>query len=328
MVTPFGVSQDYVIIDVISLRNKLLIATNHRTNTATSKLFLLDPYAPGLLYTFDDIYETNLYNIQTLKLVEGEVKVISGNVDYTINNWTGGDYVIPSRKIPVDTTSALNINRQAVDVKRNTMYFGTNNSVSGMRAGIYTYGRDTDQDPWCISNEHINESADVSSVDYRAIKWWHYAGDEVLFANWYDGTNYNASRLTTTKADGVFETVWFRPYPGHKSQILDMTVFTQSIPASCSYVISHMIDGQASPGTTIATVSTLDTVKAVIRNNKTIVSTYKTSDGTSSDVISTPTAAWRKGYKHKIRIAYTSSTTTAVEIEKIKLYVRKQENVN
>ena len=257
-------------------------------------------------------------------MVEGQVKIITSTGDYAVNDWLGGDYIIPSKVIPINTTSPISVYRTAVDVRKNTMYFGTDNQITGFNGGIYTYGRATDQDPWCISNEHINHSADVSSVTYRHAKWFNISGDERLYVNWWDNTNattnFRASQLTTTKADGVFETVWFRPYPGHKSQILDMTVFTEAIPASCSYVIKHKVDGGSY--NTIATVSTANAIKAVLRNNKTIVST------SSADTIGTPTTAFAKGYKHKIRIEFTSSTTTAVEIEKIKLFVRKQENVN
>lgn len=326
--TPFALPSKYRIKDAIPYRNKILIAANHQALTETSKLFLLDPYAPGLLYTFDDIYETNFYNIRAIRIVEGGVKVITATGDYVISDWVGGDYIIPSRVIPVATTSPLSMYRTAVDVRRNTMYFGTDNQVSGMNGGVYTYGRATNLDPWAVSNEHINHSADVSSVTYRHAKWWNSStggsdvkGDERLYVNWWDNTsataNFRISQLTTTKADGVFETVWFRPYPGLKSQIRKMTIYTEAIPASCSFVIKEQVDGQSA--VTIATISTQNAVKTVIGNNRAIISTV------SADTVTTPTAAFQKGWKHKIRIEFTSNSTNAVEIEKIKLRVATED---
>lgn len=324
LITPVDIPTDYVIVDAISLRNKILIAGNHRTNSLTSKLFLYDPYSPLGLYTFDDIFETSFYNIQAIRVVEGVVKVITATGDYGINDWIGGDYIVPSRKLSVGTVSAINVNRTAVDLRRNTMYFGTNNSISGFNAGIYTYGRDTTQDPWSVSNEHINHSADVSSVNYRHIKWWNLAGDERLYANWYDGTNYGMSRLGTSKANGIYETVNFRPFQGLKSQIVKATIYHEPIPASCSYVVSEKKDGGNYTAIT-GSIGTANAVKTVIRNNSITVVTASAETTIQIGAGTSLLSAFLKGYKHKLKVAFTSNSTDAVKIEKIKLRVRTEE---
>lgn len=304
LITPVDLEPNYSIVDAVSHGNQIIIAANDVTNSTTSKLFLYDPYSSTGLYTFDDIYDTHTFNIQAIRMVEGTLKVITALGDYRILDWRGGNVFLPNRKVKVGSTTQFYARRSTFDVKDNIMYFGTNNSVSGFSNGIYAYGRSTPNDNQILHSAHINDASDVSSIDYRALKWITVGGESNLFAGYYDGANYQLARIGTNYSDNLqYDSIWFRPFRGLKSQCIKATSFFEPLPASCTITLNMAKDGGAFPGTVIGTASGTGEVLKEITN-------------------ATATTAFQKGYRHKIRITMNSDAATRPQLEAIKLRFR------
>jgi len=303
-ITPIDLEPNYTIVDAISYGNQILMAANDVTNSVTSKLFLYDPYSSTGIYTFDDIYDTHTFNIQAIKMVEGTVKVITALRDYRILDWRGGNVFTPNRKIKVGSDTQFYARRSAFDVKDNIMYFGTNNAVSGFSNGIYAYGRSSSDSAQIVHSAYINDASDVSSIDYRALKWITIGGASNLFAGYYDGSNYQLARIGTNYSDDLqYDSIWFRPFAGLKSQCVKATLFFEPLPASDTITLNMAKDGGAFPGTVIGTASGTGEVQTIITN-------------------ATATTKFQEGYRHKVRITMNSTTTTRPQLEAIKLRFR------
>jgi hypothetical protein len=265
---------------------------------------LYDPYSTTGLYTFDDIYDTHTFNIQAIREVEGTVKVITALGDYRILDWRGGNVFTPAKKVKVGSTTQFYARRSAFDVKDNVMYFGTNNTVSGFNNGIYAYGRSTIDNEQIVHSAHINDALDVSSIDYRALKWVTIGGASNLFAGYYDGANYQLARIGTNYSDNLqYDSIWFRPFGGLKSQCIKATLFFEPLPANCTITLNMAKDGGSFPGTVIGTASGTGEVLKEITN-------------------ATATTAFQKGYRHKIRLTMNSDVATRPQLETIKLKFR------
>ncbi len=316
LVQPFAIPANYRIVDAISYGHYILVAANDGDGAGvssgasrTSKLFLIDPYSNVGIYTFDEVYDTGTYKIQAIALVEGGVKIITALYDYYIWDWLGGNAFVKEKRLNVGSTTQFTARRTAIDVKDNVLYMGTNNSVSGFNNGIYAYGRERTEDPKVIFNAYINPSDDVSSIDYRAVKWVEDAGNQVLLASWYDGTNYKMSRTDTSRdtANFSYESVYFRPWRNLKSQCVKATFFHSPLAASNTFTLAMKRDDDSSFTTIDTAVGTANTSETILRNN----------DSTLSN-------NFLKGWRHKARFTVASAATT-LKLEAIKFRFRTAE---
>lgn len=313
LITPFSIPANYRIVDAISYGHYILVAANDGDNAGvssgasrTSKLFLLDPYSGIGTYTFDDIYDTGTYEIQAIALVEGGVKIITALYDYFIWNWNGGNSFSKEKRLNVGSTTSFKIRRTAIDVKDNILYMGMNNSISGFNNGIYAYGRERTENPKVIYNAYVNPSDDVSSIDYRAIKWVEDAGNQVLLASWYDGTNYKMSRTDTSRdvTNFSYESIYFRPWRNLKSQCLKATFFHSPLAANNTFTFAMKRDDDSSFTTIDTGVGTAGTSETILRNN---------DSGLSANFL--------KGWRHKAKFTVASAATT-LKLEAIAMKFR------
>jgi len=322
-------------VDAISYGNKVLIAANS-TNGETSKLFIWDPYQ-SLVYTYDDVYDTKVFRICAIRNVAGRVIIITADFDYKIWQWTGGDNLILLKTLKVgDYNTDFTVKPWAVDVKDGILYFGTYCAVAGFKNGIYAFGFNNDGSTF-LYNAFLSLSAaspltyDSSLQYFKAIKWYDdknaygsSLGEIGLFATAYDATNgayrnleftigsaRSAGSATLAENGCVYESVWMRPFPGLKSQILKATLFHEAFGANTTIRISHKKDGD-SGYTAIATCKGNTEFKTIIGNNGFLTGG---ASGTFSN-------AFTKGHKHKIKI---DLMTADAQLEKIKLRFRTAE---
>ena len=107
------------------------------------------------------------------------------------------------------------------------------------------------------------------------------------------------------------ESVWMRPFPGLRSQIVKAWLYHEDLGASGTITMSSKVDTtDAVSYTTNFTANGNGSYLTVVGNNQVL-------KGTTS---ATP-VAFSSGRKHKIRIAMTSG----VQLEKIKLKIRTTE---
>lgn len=324
-ITPVDLPANYHIVNVISRGHYLLIAANDGNTSAitgssrTSKLFLWDPYAALGLYTFDDVYDTYAYGIQGIANMEGGVKVLTALYDYYILNWEGENYFSKEKRLNVGsatdwrvTTADIGapIRKTAIDVKDNVLYFGTNNNVSGFANGIYAYGRERPEDLRALQNAYVNHLNDVSSIDYRAIKWVVDSGNQVLFASWYDGTDYRLSRSGTDKdtANFNYQSIYFRPWRNRKSQCIKAVFFHAPLSSTDRFKFEMKRD-QDSAFTEIDTaIGTTGASETILLNN---------GSGLSANFLT--------GWRHKARVTITGGSTFRLEAIKFKFRTVEQE---
>ena len=317
LVTPFALPANYGIVDAISYGHYILIAANDGSNTAvtgagrTSKLFLLDPYSNSGVYTFDEIYDAQTYNIQGLALVEGRVKVITHAFDYFILDWSGQNFLSNEKKLKIESNgTATDIRRSAIDVKDNVLYFGTKGPSSGSSFvnGIYAYGREKSDSPPALQNAFINHSDTTDAVDYRAIKW-SMEGAQILFASWYDQTNYKMSRSSTSRdtANFKYQTIYFRPWRNLRSQPLRVTFYHTALGASDRFTFSMRRDEDAAFTEIDASVGATSSSETVLVNN---------NSGLSNNFLT--------GYKHQGQITVASGAT-GFQLEAIKFKFRSRD---
>ncbi len=308
-VTPFSVPLGYNIVQAISYGHYLLIAANDSAASRTSKLFLIDPYSNINIYTTDDTYDTGTFDIQSIALVEGGIKVITAMGDYFIKDWLGGNTFVNEKRLIVGSTSAFSIRPTAVDIKDNVLYFGTNNSISGFNNGIYAYGRERTEDSKVIHNAYVYHGDDVSNIDYRAIKWISDGDDILLHSAQFDGTTYTISRLGTSRdtSNFAYESIYFRPWRNLKSQCLKATFFHSPLAASNTFTLAMKRDDDANFTTIDTAVGTANTSETILRNND-----------------STLSANFLTGWRHKARFTVASGATT-LKLEAIKFKFRTVE---
>lgn len=303
--TPFSIPVGYSIVDTISYGHYLLCAANSSSSSATSKLFLIDPYSNYGFYTFDDIYDTGTYEIQKIQLVEGGVKILTALGDYYIWDWAGGNTFFKEKRLNVRSTSGFSVRPTACDVRDNIWYFGTNNSVSGFNNGIYAYGREKQENPKILHNAYVYHGDDVSSVDYRAIKWISDGDDMLLYSSQYDGTTYTCSRLSTARdiSNFIYESLFFRPWRNLRSQCIKATFYHEALGASDRFALNWKVDDPDNSFTEIDTaVGTTSDVETVLRNNMA---------GLTNNFLN--------GFRHKLRYTITGGEP---RIEAIKLTFR------
>jgi len=311
-ITPFNVGTDYRIVDVISWRQRLLIAANDINDARTSKLFLLDPLAPIPSHPFDDIYDTGTFRIQTLREVEGVIKVITALNYCQILDWEGGNVFRPIKRLDTGglTQAIAFIRPTAVTVAENVLYFGTRSTVAAFsEGGIYTYGRKFPGAPQALQLEKVNEDDNTDLIDHLAILQTSIDGVSNFYMSWFDETNYGMSRENTTRSTTLeYETVWTRPFPGLRSGVLKASLFHEDLGASGTITIQAQT-GASAAYATIFQASGNGSYQTVISNNSTLRGTATISN------------AFLKGTKHKFKVTMSNG----VQLEKMKFKFRQAE---
>lgn len=312
VITPFNVGNEYRIVDVISWRQRLLIAANDVNGARTSKLFLLDPLAQIPSHPFDDIYDTSTYRIQALRELEGTVKVITALNYCQILDWQGGNVFSPVKRLDTggNTQSFAFIRPTAVTVAENVLYFGTHNTDAQFdEGGIYAYGRKFPDAPQSLQLEKVNEDDNTTNLDHFAILQTSLNGESNFYMSWYDQSNYGMSRENTTRSTTLeYETVWIRPFPGLRSGVLKASLFHEDLGASGTITIQAQT-GSSGSFATIFQASGNGSFQTVISNNNTLRGTAIISN------------AFLKGTKHKFKVTMTNG----VQLEKMKFKFRQAE---
>ena len=345
-VTPSAAPSGYVIRDAITYGNKILVIANQvknqgiATNLADglfggSALFLYDPYAPGLLYTFDDWYKIQIPNVQGMRLVGGRVLIINADFDINIWEWLGSDVVKKVATIPVNyyDSTYFGVRWNSITQTANKLLFGTTSyngqiPTSGdryLRHGIYAYGYEKEGQSWALQNFIVpatgsnSTNLDLTEVDFRAVSLITADGAGSLFGlggsiqylynTWYDtdATAYRNGVLqlgnTSYSADCAWESTWVRPIPGRKTIPLKM----QLKGAAGTIIVKQMVDDD-SGFTTIDTISSYTDEEAELAMNS----------------IANPlTANFLTGHRHKFRFELNSASTT--KLEKVKLQFRSNQ---
>ena len=317
-VTPFTLPEGYSIVDAISKGHYLIVAANDTTYSKTSKLFVIDPYTGVGIYTFDDIYDTQTYGIQALASVEGGIKLITFQNDLKIIAWGGGDYFPQEKRLNVgDTAGTTTVRRTAVDIKDRILYMGTNSTLSGFNNGIYAYGREKPEDVKAISNAFLNHSNTLASIDYRALKWMIFgptgsptnaAGKSIWFASWYNGTDYDMSRLNYSNATPmVFHSTWFRPWRNLRSQCIKATIFHAPLSSTDRFDFDWAVNG--------GSFSEIETSNGATDGSETIL--FNNQAGLTNN--------FPNGWRHKFRLERTDGSTLKIEAIKLKMRTSEQE---
>lgn len=347
-VTPASAPSGYVIRDAITYGNKILVIANQvknqgiATNLANgvgdgSAIFLYDPYAPGLLYTFDDWYKILISNVQGMRLVGGRVLIISADFDINIWEWLGGDVVRKIATIPVNyyDSSYFGVRWSSITSSANKLIFGTTSHsgqipTSGdryLRHGIYAYGYEKEGQPWALQNFIVpatnttSVNLDLTEVDYRAVTLINGDGAGSLFGlggsiphlfnTWYDAdaSAYRNAVLqlgsTNYSGDCAWESTWIRPTPGRKSTPLKL----QLKGAAGTIVVKQRVDDD-SDFTTIDTISAYTDEEAELAMNS---------------VANPLSANFLTGHRHKFRLELNSASTTKLEKAKLVFRSRQQE---
>lgn len=345
-VTPSSAPSGYVIRDAISYGNKILVIANQiknqgiATNLADglfggSSLFVYDPYAPGLLYTFDDWYKIQIPNVQGMRLVGGRVLIINADFDINIWEWLGGDVVNKVATIPVNynDSSYFGVRWSSITQSANKLIFGTTSHsgqipTSGDRYlshGIYAYGYEKKGQPWALQNFAVpatgttSVNLDLTEVDYRAVSLLTADGAGSLFGlggsiqylynTWYDAdaSAYRNGVLqlgnTSYSGDCAWESTWIRPIPGRKTTPLKI----QLKGAAGTIIVKQRVDDD-SGFTTIDTISSYTDEEAELAMNS----------------IANPlTVNFLTGHRHKFRFELNSASTT--KLEKVKTIFRSRQ---
>ena len=311
--TPASFPVNYEGVDMISYGNKILAVANSSRGD-TSKLFIRDPYQT-LVYTFDDIYDIKIHRVQAIRIVKGRVIIISADYDYKIWEWTGGDNVNLLKVLNVGAYNSLfKINNSAVDVKDGILYFGTACGVSTFNNGVYAFGFNDDGSTF-LYNVMTDDENDASNVEYRALRWYDDGTSVGMFVTSKDVTNgtYNNMEYVigaSRSANLIWDSVWMRPFPGLKSQIIKASLYHEDGGSGSTITLASKVDDDDNSFTTRFVADTNGVYKTVVGVNN-----------FAHEGSPTISNAFPAGQKHKLRITMTSGA----QLEKIKLRVRTKE---
>lgn len=324
-------------VDAISYGNKILVACNNQEGQ-TAKLFIKDPYSNSFTYTFDDVYDIPVFRVCCIRKVAGRVIIITADYDYKIWQWNGGDDLTLLKTLKVGGYNAtFTIDPRAVDVKDGILYFGTSCNVTNFNNGIYAFGFNNDGStflhnafPSISSAQGAAIVADTSSQNFKAIKWYDDGGSASvkigntlsrqvgLFATAWDVTT-NAYRNmeyvinSSRTADLDWRSVWIRPFPGLRTQIVKASLYHEPIASAtiAMYQATDIVDQITWDSTNLRlTASSTSSSFTQVGNNATL---RGTTTGTNT--------AFTSGRKHKIRITMSAGA----KLEKVKLRVRTTE---
>ena len=314
-ITPATLPVGYEPVDAISYGNKILVACNS-TSGGKSALAIRDPYS-ALVYTFDDIYYLEIFKINAIRRVAGRIIIITSDFDYKLWEWLGGENVVERKKLKVGSSSIGYIRPQAVDVRDNTLYFGTNALVTGFNGGVYAFGFNPDGSTF-LHNAFLDHTDDVSNVSWRAFKFWDDATDTGFVATARDGTTATHRNMkmkigATRSAALQWDSTWMRPFPNLRSQIIKATLYHEDPAAAGTITFASKSD------TTDAASYTTNFVANVNGSYNTVVGNNAVLRG----AITGSVTAFTSGRKHKIRITMTNGA----QLEKIKLRCRTTEQI-
>ena len=315
--TPVSLPLFYEPVDMISWGNKILVLANS-TRGEGSILLVRDPYQ-SYTYTFDDIYPLSIFRACALRRVAGRIIILTADFDYKIYQWLGGNEVKLLKTLEggaayntaENMLTQFTIRPEAVDVYNEILYFGTTFTVNTtFRNGVYAFGFNPDGSTF-LHNAFLDHADDESNIRWRALKVYDDTASLGIVSTAYDvtGDAYRNMRwvIGATRAGAMrWESVWMRPFPGLKSQIVKCSLYHEDMGAG-SITISHRKDADTDY-LTIGSASGDDSFKTVFGNNLTHEGTFTR----------TSTNTFTSGHKHKIRIAMTSGA----QLEKVKLRVR------
>ena len=353
-VTPSSAPPGYIIRDAISYGNKILIVANQRRNQVianpgatvnlthsvgeASAIFVYDPYASGLLYTFDDWYKIMLPNVQGMRLVGGRVLIISADFDINIWEWLGGDVIKKVATVPVNyyDSSYFGVRWSSITQLANKLIFGTT-SIGGLipttgdaylRHGVYAYGYEREGQPWSLQNLIVpatgadSTNLDLTEIDFKAVKVINGDGAgftpglggsaPLLYSTWQDheGIGTATYRNTTFQfnnstysADCAWESTWIRPTPGRKDTPLKMRL----MGAAGTIVVKQRVDDDSD-------FTTIDTITAY---------TDEEAELAMNSVANPLSANFLTGHRHKFRFELNAASTT--KLEKVKLMFRSNQ---